>query len=83
MTKRIFFITTGRLRVFHFDGQLSDPIEFTANEQGLTDFSQYLEHYPSEPVAVLVDVVEEDFREESIPHVFGGDRQAVRHLVVD
>ncbi len=77
MTKRIFFITTGRLRVFHFDGQLSDPIEFAANEQGLTDFSQYLEHYPAEPVAVLVDVVEEDFREENIPHVFGGDRQAV------
>jgi len=77
VAKRIFLITTGRLRAFHFDGQLSEPIEFAANEQGLTDFSQYLEHYPTDPVAVLVDVVEEDFREESIPHVFGGDRQAV------
>jgi len=77
VTKRIFFITTERLRVFHFDGQLSEPIEFIADEQGLTDFSQYLQHYPTESVAVLVDMVEEDFREESIPHVFGGDRQAV------
>ena len=58
MTKRIFFITTGRLRVFHFEGRLSEPIEFATNEQGLTDFSQYLEHYPTESVAVLVDVVE-------------------------
>ena len=77
MIKRIFFITTGRLRIYHFDGQLSEPLEFSADEQGLTDFSQYLQQYPAETVAVLVDVVEEDFREDTIPHVFGGDRQSV------
>ncbi len=77
MIKRIFFITTGRLRIYHFDGQLSEPLEFSADEQGLTDFSQYLQQYPADTVAVLVDVVEEDFREDTIPHVFGGDRQSV------
>ena len=77
MIKRIFFVTTGRLRAHHFDGQLSDPLEFSADEQGLTDFSQYLQQYPSESVAVLVDVVEEDFREDTIPHVFGSDRKSV------
>ncbi len=65
------------MRVFHFNGQLAEPIEFAADEQGLTDFSQYLQQFPDESAAVMVDMVEEDFREETIPHVFGGDRQAV------
>ncbi len=77
MGKRIFFITSGRLCVYHHDGQVGDPIEFTADEDGLTRFSLYLEQPWKDPVYVLVDFVEEEFREEYIPHVFGSDRQAL------
>lgn len=77
MSKRIFFISSGRLRAYHHDGQLREPLEFRADEEGLAIFSQYLDQPWRDPVYVLVDFVEEEFREETVPHVFGGDRQAV------
>ena len=30
MGKRIFFVSSGRLRVFHHDGSLKEPIDFAA-----------------------------------------------------
>ena len=77
MGKRIFFISSGVLQVFHHDGRLGDPIAFRADEEGLTSFSLYLEQPWKDPVYVLVDFVEEEFREEQIPHVMGADRQAL------
>ena len=38
--------------------------------------AQYLQSTPPDPVSLLVDVVEEEFREETIPHVMGTDRKA-------
>jgi len=77
MARRIFFITSGRLRVYHHDGQLGEPLEFRADQDGLELLGQYLEQPWRDPVHVLVDFVEEEFREETVPHVFGGDRAAV------
>lgn len=77
MDKRVFFISSGRLRAYHHDGQLSEPIDFIADEQGLERFAAYLEQSSNIPVRVVVDFVEEEFREETIPHVLGGDRKAV------
>ena len=77
MGKRIFFVSSGRLRVFHYDGRLAEPIEFQADEEGLTSFAAYLQQPWNDPVYVLVDFVEEEFREEAIPHVFGADRKAL------
>ncbi|MFT5175630.1 MAG: hypothetical protein ACI8W7_003822 [Gammaproteobacteria bacterium] len=77
MDKRVFFITSGRLRAYHFSGQFTEPVDFAADEQGLERFSTYLEASSQTPVNVLVDFVEEEFREESIPHVMGSDRKAV------
>lgn len=77
MGKRIFFLSSGRLRVFHFDGRLGEPISFAADEEGLTTFAAYLEQPWKDPVYVVVDFVEEEFREEQVPHVFGTDRQAL------
>lgn len=77
MGKRIFFVSSGRLRVFHFDGRLGEPIKFAADEMGLTTFAAYLEQPWKDPVSVIVDFVEEEFREEQVPHVLGSDRQAL------
>ena len=77
MVKRVFFITSGRLRAYHHEGQLSEPIDFIADEQGLQRFAVYLEQSSRIAVSVVVDFVEEEFREESIPHVMGSDRKAV------
>ena len=77
MGRRIFFVTSGRLRVYHHDGQLGEPLEFRADQDGLELLGKYLEQPWRDPVYVLVDFVEEEFREETVPHVFGGDRAAV------
>jgi len=66
------------MAVYHWSGgELRDPLWFGADEDGLTEFSLYLAHAPQDPVYLLVDVVEEEFREESIPHVVGNDRRSL------
>ena len=77
MAKRIFFVSRSRLSAYEFDGQLSDPVDFPADEDGLRSFSVYLTRFDKDPVYVLVDFVEEDFREDTVPHVFGSDRAEV------
>ncbi len=66
------------MAVYHWSGgELLEPLWFGADEDGLTEFSLYLTHAPHDPVYLLVDVVEEEFREESIPHVVGNDRRSL------
>jgi hypothetical protein len=66
------------MAVYHWSGgALLEPLWFGADEDGLTEFSLYLDHAPHDPVYLLVDVVEEEFREETIPHVVGADRRAL------
>lgn len=66
------------MAVYHWSGgALLEPLWFGADEDGLTEFSLYLDHAPRDPVYMLVDVVEEEFREETIPHVSGADRRAL------
>ena len=78
MSRRVFFLAGGRLAVYHWSaGELLDPLWFGADEDGLTEFALYLAHSPQDPAYFLVDVVEEEFREESIPHVVGPDRRAL------
>ncbi|NIM29621.1 MAG: hypothetical protein GTO67_11620 [Gammaproteobacteria bacterium] len=78
MSRRVFFLAGGRMAVYQWSGgTLLEPLWFAADEDGLTEFSLYLDHAPKDPVYLLVDVVEEEFREETIPHVIGGDRRAL------
>ena len=78
MSRRVFFLAGGRMAVYHWSGGAPlEPLWFGADEDGLTEFSLYLNHAPHDPVYLLVDVVEEEFREESIPHVMGGDRRSL------
>lgn len=78
MRKRVFYISSGRLCAYLYDkASLGDPVWFGADERGLTDFSVYLESVPNDPVYVLVDFVEEEFREDTIPHVYGRDRRGL------
>ena len=47
---------------------------FAHDEDGLNAFKSYLAQVRNLPVYMLVDAVEEDYRVESLPHAFGGDR---------
>lgn len=78
MARRVLFLSSGRLTVYHRQGStFAPPLHFRADEHGIHQFSQYLQQAGPSPVAMVVDVVEEEFREETIPHVFGKDRQAL------
>ncbi len=78
MRKRVFYISSSRLCAYPYEkATLGEPVWFGANERGLKDFSVYLESVPNDPAYVLVDFVEEDFREDTIPHVHGRDRRGL------
>lgn len=78
MDKQIFFVTSGRLAVYQWsNGRFGSPLIFMADDEGITQFSLYLDHAPRENVYMLVDFVEEEFREDTIPHVMGPDRRAL------
>ncbi|HEX5057184.1 MAG TPA: hypothetical protein VFX02_11895 [Gammaproteobacteria bacterium] len=51
--------------------------EFEPDEKGFAAFKSLLENEIEAPVRLLVDILEEDFRVETCPHVYGRDRAAL------
>jgi hypothetical protein len=75
---RVLLIGADRALLFLSDrGALRHAYEFSTGEEGLRAFSQYLATAPRTPIRVLVDLMDEEFRLESIPHVRGRERRAV------
>ncbi|MCW8955426.1 MAG: hypothetical protein OQL09_00960 [Gammaproteobacteria bacterium] len=56
---------------------------FDPGTNGLEEFRRYLEQTENTPARILVDVIEEDFRKDTIPHVYGADRKAVIHRLIE
>ncbi len=57
--------------------KLESSVYFEPDEQGLDLFSTYLRSFSNEPVRLLVDLIEEEFRLIKIPFLRGSDRQAL------
>ena len=71
-------ISGTKLTVFHWQrGELGSSYMFDKDETGVQNFKRYLAETPNTPMYVLVDVIEEEFRMETIPHVFGADRKSL------
>lgn len=47
---------------------------FANSEQGLSEFTAYLQPHKGVPVRILVDTLSEDYRFETLPHASGSDR---------
>ena len=76
--KRVFFLTGPTLAVYRERQYPVEPqVSFQDNPEGLREFAHYLDRDPWTPVCLLVDLVEEEFRTQTIPHVFGPDRRAL------
>ncbi|MEQ8663345.1 MAG: hypothetical protein RLW62_21220, partial [Gammaproteobacteria bacterium] len=58
-------------------GELAQAYIFGADQAGLASFRRCLGEIEQAPLCVLLDVVEEEYRQETIPHVSGADRRAV------
>jgi len=61
-----------------WDGRkLISSVYFEPDEQGLDLFEAYLLSLKNEPVRLLLDLIEEEFRQVVIPLIRGGDRQNI------
>jgi len=82
--RRLFYFTGYRLSVLHWKGkQLVGSSSFEPTESGLDKFRHYLIETKNIPGKFLVDVIEEDFRMEKIPHVGSKDRASVINRLED
>jgi hypothetical protein len=57
--------------------KLASSVYFEPDDQGLDLFSAYLRSFRNEPVRLLVDLIEEEFRQIKIPWLRGSDRSAI------
>ncbi len=83
MLQQIFFLTSCNLTAYQFDGrELMRMNTFVAADAGLAVFDDYLQRLGQCPTYILTDMVEEDFRIDSLAHTLGGDRKALlaRHV---
>ena len=82
--KRIFYFSGHRLAVFHWDRKsFFGACSFDADDNGFDKFRQYLQSSAKIATGMLLDIIEEDFRKELIPHVMGKDRKAVIDRLID
>jgi hypothetical protein len=78
LAKRVVYITASEANVYLFkDACLHGPEEFRLDQNGLKSFSSLLSGSDEMLTYLIVDVVEEEFRNETVPHLFGGERKAL------
>lgn len=78
--KLLLFLSAEWLSVYSWKrGQLQGGQLFSNDISGHDAFAALLDKHPKVPCYLLVDLVEEDFRSETIPHVGGRDRN---HIVL-
>lgn len=76
--KRVLYFTGYRMVAQEWQGRkLESSVYFEPDEQGLDLFSAYLRSFTNEPVRLMVDLIEEEFRQIKIPFLRGSDRQAI------
>lgn len=81
---RVFYFSGHRLTVFHWNRKhFYGACSFEPSLEGLDKFREYLKTSSKSASRLLVDVIEEDFRIETAPHVYGKDKKAVITRLLD
>lgn len=72
LRKQLFYLTSERLYACQWRrGELSDEASFEPGRAGYTAFAGYLAVHGPTPAFLIVDLVEEDFQRQHVPHVTG------------
>ncbi len=78
MRKQLFYLTNHEMTAFVWQGKhLSQAASFSNDEAGWATFGVYLEHAEPAPAFLLIDLIEEDFQRDTLPHVSGKARTAL------
>lgn len=84
MRKHLLYLTNTLLTArFWQGGQFSTERVFENNDLGRAEFVNYVAEHQRVQILLLVDLIEEDFHRDTIPHVVGKARRALieRRLV--
>ncbi len=87
MSRRVYLVTSNRIEIFDWHhNQLLACHEFRNDEVGVQEFEGYLKSVSPKVTHILVELLEEEFVIDTIPHVSGPDksnliqRKLVRHF---
>ena len=84
MLKRVFYYSGHHLTIFHWKNENCIAcFVFNPGEEGLEKFKTYLMATQNTPVRILVDLIEENFNSEAIPHVGSADRRAIISRMIE
>lgn len=73
--KRLLFFPGHRLIAYEWEGgACRRQVAFEPDEAGYAAFAAWLAESPRVPIHLLLDVIEEEFHIERVPHVIGWDR---------
>lgn len=76
--RRALLIGAGRAAVYEWrDNVAIRQAVFATGEEGRQGFREYLGDTPGIPFYLLVDLVDEEYRHDTVPHVARRDRQAL------
>lgn len=76
--RRVLYLTSRQMYACSWrSGKLARDATFETREEGLAEFEKYVGANPSALYYLVADVVEEDYAQESIPLVRGGDRKTL------
>ena len=75
--KILLFLCSENFRAYVWNkGALGEPLYFQHNAEGQERFGEFLQTQKA-PAYLLVDLIEEDFRQETVPHLTGANYQAL------
>ncbi len=78
LNRRVLYLTARQGIVYQWGKRgLGSALVFDTDESGINSFARYMHDSPRSPMYLLVDLVDEEYHQESIPHVGAGDRAAV------
>lgn len=78
MAKHLLYLTNHFITGYGVDSnRIKSSERFSSVDGNTRDFERYLVRHRRQPVHLLLDLTEEDFRAETIPHLRGSDQQAV------